>query len=103
MSAASSNDGKSGKPSRTPKQCEVCKRPLRNVRRKGRKRRYCSDRCRSTARRTRNFVSSGYTSSRAAQNGENNAVFSRPFKVENGDRPISKPRGLTRELREAII
>jgi hypothetical protein len=49
-----------------PIPCAEYGRPLRRARRLGRKRRYCSDKCRSAARRTRTFVSGRYGSPHAA-------------------------------------
>lgn len=68
-----------------PMSCEYCRKPLRH-KLKGRKRRFCSNRCRSAARRSRNFVSLGNTSSSATQNDQRNAAKSGTFDAENCDR-----------------
>jgi hypothetical protein len=85
------------------KQCAVCQRPLRNVRRWGRKKRYCSNRCRSAARRTRNFVSSGYKTTATTRNGKNSTAFSTAFEAQKPGRANMKPRLFDRGLWEAII
>jgi hypothetical protein len=45
------------------KRCAECKKPLRRDRGAGRNPRYCGSKCRSAARRGRNFVSFGHTGS----------------------------------------
>lgn len=68
----------------TPKLCECCRKPLR-LKLKGRKRRFCSNRCRSAARRNRDFVSSGYPNSATTQNDERNAAKAVISGAENRD------------------
>jgi hypothetical protein len=87
---------------RKPIPCAECGRPLPRARRLGRKRRHCSNKCRSAARRTRNFVSRSYPSSRATQNVKNNPANTRACKGENAGRGSAKV-ALTPALWEAII
>jgi hypothetical protein len=69
-------------------QCEQCGKPLK-TKRSGRKRRYCSSRCRSAARRYRgwgaNFVSRGYPTEAKLQNGSEKSTISAPSQGEKRD------------------
>src|ERR1700722_2103761 len=85
-----------------PTPCAECGRPLPRAHRLGRKRRYCSNKCRSAARRTRNFVSGRYPSSRASQNVKNNPANTTVCKGENAGRGASKV-ALTPALWEKIV
>jgi hypothetical protein len=85
-----------------PTPCAECKRPLPRARRLGRKRRYCSNKCRSAARRTRNFVSGRYPSSRATQNAKNNPANTTACEGENAGRGSAKV-ALTPALWETIV
>jgi len=68
--------------------CEQCGKPLR-TKRAGRKRRYCSNRCRSAARRNRgwgtSFVSRGYPNEGATRNEPKSATQSEPSQAEKCD------------------
>jgi hypothetical protein len=85
-----------------PTPCAVCKRPLPRARRLGRKRRYCGDKCRSAARRGRDFVSGRHPSSRATQNVKNIPTNTTACKRENADRGSPKV-ALTPALWQTIV
>jgi hypothetical protein len=85
-----------------PTPCAVCKRPLPRARRLGRKRRFCGDKCRSAARRTRNFVSRSYPSSPASRNAKNTPANTIACKGENASR-TSPEVGLMSALWEMIV
>jgi hypothetical protein len=90
--------------SKSKKQCAECGKPLRAVRGAGRKRRYCSSKCRDRARRSRNFVATGYTRPSATRNGKNNAVFSGVFSNRIGGRANPEaPKLDDGELWQAIV
>jgi hypothetical protein len=65
--------------------CAICGRPF-SVQRTGRKRLFCSNLCRSEARRQKSFVSPGYYPSAATQNAENSPTNSTTYRAENGGR-----------------
>src|SRR5580704_13944383 len=88
---------------KSEKRCAECKKPLRRARGAGRKPRYCGSRCRSAARRGRNFVSSGHTSRGAARNGKSNALFSGVSRDAIGGRANANAAKLTRARWEAIV
>jgi hypothetical protein len=65
--------------------CAVCGKSF-IPRYAGRKRLFCSSRCRSEARRRRHFVSPGYPSSAVTQNAGNSSTNSAACKGENRGR-----------------
>jgi hypothetical protein len=85
------------------KRCAECRKPLPSRRGAGRKQRYCSDTCRSAARRGRNFVTSGHTGRGAARNGKSNARFTRVSRDGIGGRTITDTAKLARQRWDAIV
>jgi hypothetical protein len=65
--------------------CAVCGKPF-IARHTGRKRLFCSSRCRTEARRQRSFVSPGYPSAKTTRNAENSSANSTACKAQNSDR-----------------
>lgn len=99
-------------PFKSVRKCEVCTNQIRIVRRSGRKKRFCSNRCRSTARRNRNFVRSGYIRSSKTQTAGGNAAISIVSEIQKHERPFAinliggvrtRLTAIDRDLREAII
>jgi hypothetical protein len=72
------------------------------AKRTGRKRLFCSNRCRSEARRARRFVAPGYYPSGATRNAENSLAKSSGCKGNFGDRASVDP-GLWRLIVEVEI
>jgi hypothetical protein len=66
--------------------CCQCGREFTSGKRVGRRRLFCSYKCRDEARRNRNFVGSSYPSGQAPRNSEPGPFVSDTCKGENRDR-----------------